>query len=61
MTAAPADPLNFPFVIVGNKVDVPESERMVTKEEVEEWARSRRVTVGRSGNQRLIRIDDALF
>lgn len=46
MTAAPADPLNFPFVIVGNKVDVPENERMVKKEEVEEWARSRRVTVG---------------
>lgn len=45
VAAAPADPLNFPFVIVGNKVDVPESERMVTKEEVEEWARSRRVTV----------------
>ena len=44
VTAAPADPLNFPFVIVGNKVDVPENERMVTKEEVEEWARSRRVT-----------------
>lgn len=61
VTAAPADPLNFPFVIVGNKVDVPENERMVTKEEVEEWARSRRVTVGMSENRRLMAIDDALL
>ena len=46
MAASPSDPLNFPFVVVGNKVDLPESERKVTKEEVEQWSTSRRVTVG---------------
>ena len=45
VAAAPSDPLNFPFVIMGNKVDVPESERKVTKEEVEEWSKARRPTV----------------
>lgn len=45
MAASPSDPLNFPFVVVGNKVDLPESERKVTKEEVEQWSTSRRVTV----------------
>ena len=45
MAASPSDPLNFPFVVVGNKVDLPESERKVTKEEVEKWSTSRRVTV----------------
>ncbi|KAK8793187.1 hypothetical protein WA538_004183 [Blastocystis sp. DL] len=44
VAASPSDPLNFPFVVVGNKVDLPESERKVTKEEVEQWSTSRRVT-----------------
>lgn len=45
IAAAPTDPLNFPFVIMGNKVDLAESERKVTKEEVEEWIKSCPVTV----------------
>ena len=49
MAASPSDPLDFPFVVVGNKVDLPESERKVTKEEVEQWSTSRRVTVGSGG------------
>ncbi|XP_014223595.1 ras-related protein Rab-9A [Trichogramma pretiosum] len=28
---------SFPFIIVGNKVDVPESEKRVTTEEAEQW------------------------
>ena len=45
VAAAPSDPLNFPFVIMGNKSDLPDSERKVTKEDVEEWSKSRRMTV----------------
>ena len=30
---------------MGNKSDLPDSERKVTKEDVEEWSKSRRVTV----------------
>ena len=45
IAAAPTDPLNFPFVIMGNKVDLAESDRKVTKEEVEEWIKSCPVTV----------------
>lgn len=37
--------MNFPFVIMGNKVDLAESDRKVTKEEVEEWIKSCPVTV----------------
>ena len=39
IAAAPSDILNFPFVIMGNKVDLTE-DRKVSKEEVEEWIKS---------------------
>ena len=45
MAASPSDPLNFPFVVVGNKKDLADTERKVNREEVEAWTKSRRVTV----------------
>ena len=39
IAAAPSDILNFPFVIMGNKVDL-KDDRKVSKEEVEEWIKS---------------------
>ena len=45
MAASPSDPLNFPFVVVGNKKDLAETERKVNREDVEAWTKSRRVTV----------------
>ena len=45
MAASPSDPLNFPFVVVGNKKDLADTERKVSREDVEAWTKSRRVTV----------------
>ena len=45
VAASPSDPLNFPFVVVGNKKDLADTERKVNREEVEAWTKSRRVTV----------------
>ena len=44
VSADPRDPLNFPFAVFGNKCDLPESERTVTKEMIEDWCKNSRVT-----------------
>ncbi|KAN0094352.1 rab small monomeric GTPase [Tylopilus felleus] len=39
--ASPYDPKNFPFVVIGNKVDVEESRRQVTQERAMAWCQSK--------------------
>lgn len=38
--AMPKEPENFPFVVLGNKVDKPENLRVVSKKKAEKWCRS---------------------
>ncbi|KAJ1919258.1 hypothetical protein H4219_002110 [Mycoemilia scoparia] len=39
--AAPQDPENFPFVVIGNKIDVEESKRMVSQKRAMAWCQSK--------------------
>lgn len=39
--ASPRDPENFPFVVLGNKVDVDESQRAVSKKRALAWCESK--------------------
>jgi Ras-related protein Rab-7A len=39
--AMPRDPENFPFIVLGNKVDKPDAERMVSKSKAEGWCREK--------------------
>lgn len=39
--AMPRDPENFPFIVLGNKVDKPEKERLVNKVKAETWCREK--------------------
>ncbi|CEH14214.1 rab small monomeric gtpase [Ceraceosorus bombacis] len=39
--AAPHDPENFPFVVLGNKIDVEESKRMVSQKRAMNWCASK--------------------
>jgi Ras-related protein Rab-7A len=39
--AIPRDPENFPFIVLGNKVDKPDAERMVSKSKAEGWCREK--------------------
>ncbi|GAC97714.1 hypothetical protein PHSY_005301 [Pseudozyma hubeiensis SY62] len=39
--AAPHDPENFPFVVLGNKIDVEESKRMVSQKRAMTWCQSK--------------------
>jgi len=47
--ASPRDPDNFPFVVIGNKIDR-ESERRVPKNKVTQWCKSK----GGSNNNKII-------
>ncbi|KAI8970150.1 vacuolar biogenesis protein [Mycotypha africana] len=38
--ASPRDPENFPFVLLGNKVDVEESRRMITQKRAMAWCQA---------------------
>jgi Ras-related protein Rab-7A len=42
--AGPRDPENFPFVVLGNKVDK-ENERRVTTNKAKQWCKSKGVNV----------------
>lgn len=33
----PRDPENFPFIVLGNKMDKPQGERRVSKAKAEQW------------------------
>lgn len=35
--AHPEDPINFPFIIVGNKIDLNPQERVITSSKAENW------------------------
>jgi Ras-related protein Rab-7A len=37
MQSNPRDPKNFPFVVLGNKIDVEESRRQVTSKRAQQW------------------------
>lgn len=37
LQANPTDPENFPFVVIGNKIDVEESRRAVSKQKAQRW------------------------
>lgn len=39
--ASPHDPDNFPFVVLGNKIDVEESKRMVSQKRAMNWCQSK--------------------
>ncbi|EPQ27238.1 uncharacterized protein PFL1_05161 [Pseudozyma flocculosa PF-1] len=39
--AAPHDPENFPFVVLGNKIDVEEGKRMVSQKRAMTWCQSK--------------------
>jgi Ras-related protein Rab-7A len=39
--ASPHDPENFPFVVLGNKIDVEESKRMVSQKRAMQWCQSK--------------------
>lgn len=39
--ASPRDPENFPFVVLGNKVDVEEGKRMVSQKRAMAWCQSK--------------------
>lgn len=39
--AAPNDPDVFPFILIGNKVDVEESKRQVSQKKAKIWAKER--------------------
>lgn len=39
--ASPHDPENFPFVVLGNKIDVEESKRMVSQKRAMTWCQSK--------------------
>jgi len=39
--AMPRDPENFPFIVLGNKVDKPEAERLVSNSKAETWCREK--------------------
>ncbi|KAI8898747.1 ras family-domain-containing protein [Globomyces pollinis-pini] len=41
LQASPKDPENFPFVVLGNKVDVEESKRQVTQKRAMTWAQQK--------------------
>lgn len=43
--AGPSDPDNFPFVLLGNKVDMPESAHRVSRAKAEAWCKSKGATV----------------
>lgn len=43
--AGPADPDNFPFLLLGNKVDMPESTHRVSRAKAEAWCKSKGATV----------------
>ena len=45
--AGPRDPENFPFVVLGNKVDK-ENERRVTTNKAKQWCKSKGVNVSHS-------------
>ncbi|GAA6061082.1 hypothetical protein JCM10212_006283 [Sporobolomyces blumeae] len=39
--ASPRDPDNFPFIVIGNKVDVEDSKRMVSQKRAMTWCQSK--------------------
>ncbi|EPZ31863.1 hypothetical protein ROZALSC1DRAFT_28312 [Rozella allomycis CSF55] len=39
--SSPRDPENFPFVVLGNKVDIDESKRMITLKRATNWCESK--------------------
>ena len=39
LQAAPADPISFPFVLIGNKVDKEREERKVTTQKATQWCK----------------------
>jgi Ras-related protein Rab-7A len=39
--ASPRDPEHFPFVVLGNKVDVDESKRVVAQKRAQAWCQSK--------------------
>merc|ERR1712146_676737 len=39
--AMPRDPDNFPFIVLGNKVDKPEAERLVNAAKAQSWCREK--------------------
>jgi len=39
--ASPHDPDNFPFVVLGNKIDVEENKRQVTQKRAMSWCQSK--------------------
>lgn len=39
--ASPRDPENFPFVVIGNKIDVEDSKRMVSQKRAMTWCQSK--------------------
>lgn len=41
MQASPHDPENFPFVVLGNKIDMEDSKRMVSQKRAMTWCQSK--------------------
>ena len=39
--ASPRDPENFPFVVIGNKIDMEESRRMVSQKRAMTWCQQK--------------------
>ena len=45
LQSSPKDPDNFPFILLGNKVDVEESKREVTQKRAMQWAQKNNIPV----------------
>ncbi len=45
MQSNPRDPKNFPFVVLGNKIDVEESKRQVTMKRAQQWCQQHDIPV----------------
>lgn len=41
MQAGPSEPDNFPFVVLGNKSDLPQSDHRVPRAKAEQWCKSK--------------------
>lgn len=41
LQANPADPDNFPFMVIGNKIDVDESRRVISAQKAQRWCREK--------------------
>ena len=50
---------SFPFVVIGNKIDVPESKRTVTSEEAKAWCTERNMPYYETSAKDAVNVDNA--